>query len=536
VPPSAGFDFGGGNATEPRQARPISSLPGGRRADGVEGGTRSANIDRMGAVTSLLHRRFLPPSVSFRPFRGTDLFARLGGQATVDELVDTLYDRFVTDEQLRPFFDRDLTAERARQKLFFAEWLGGPAAYSQLAWAGLVHRHAELPISSALAGRWLGHFRRALESVIPAGVAPGEILERVQELAFGLVNDRPPPERGTVHGMCLSADDPVVIALGLARRGDVPGLGELRSRAPALLDRPLHAAAVLHQAVSAGKEKAVTWLLDQGVDLDKPSSLPVGVVGVAFEGIVFVTPLCAARRRRRAAVAALLERRGAKEDVFTAAFLGDQPGLGRLLAADPSLAQAPDPAVDVLEVTPVHHAVSGGSDGAVGLVLDQVAGPLRGAERALRGAAALGKTALVARLLAMGADARGVGVGRWVLHPELAALLAAAGATVAGSGNWIGASCTGNQGRKDDPEFVRALLQHGARVEDRRPGSEATALHHAARAGFLRTIALLLERGADPTARDAAGETPLDWLDRAAKSVDRPAVRALLGGGRVHGS
>jgi ankyrin repeat protein len=44
----------------------------------------------------------------------------------------------------------------------------------------------------------------------------------------------------------------------------------------------------------------------------------------------------------------------------------------------------------------------------------------------------------------------------------------------------------------------------------------------------MRTIAVLLEHGADPTAEDHNGFTPLDWLDRAAKSVDREAVRRLL--------
>jgi ankyrin repeat protein len=227
-------------------------------------------------------------------------------------------------------------------------------------------------------------------------------------------------------------------------------------------------------------------------------------------------------------VVALLEERGAKDDVFTAAFLGDYDGLRRLLAGDRALAQAPDPAVDVVEVTPLHHAVSGGRPGAVDTVLDQATPPLRGAERALRGAAASGSPPVVARLLALGADARRVGAGRWVLHPEIAPLLSAAGAAV-GGGDWIGASCTGNQGRKDDPEYVRALLRHGARVGDRRRGSQATALHHAARAGFLRTIEVLLEHGADPAARDEDGATPLDWLARATKSVDRAAVRALLG-------
>jgi hypothetical protein len=137
-------------------------------------------------------------------------------------------------------------------------------------------------------------------------------------------------------------------------------------------------------------------------------------------------------------------------------------------------------------------------------------------------------------LLEHGADATRIGAGRWVLHPDLAPMLARAGACVDRSGSWIGASCTGNQGRKDDPEYVAALLRHGAHVDDKRiigqdnDGGRASALHYAAKAGFLKTIAVLLEHGADPTAKDDNGLTPLDWLNRATKSADREAVRRLL--------
>ena len=62
-------------------------------------------------------------------------------------------------------------------------------------------------------------------------------------------------------------------------------------------------------------------------------------------------------------------------------------------------------------------------------------------------------------------------------------------------------------------------------------GGHATALHYAAKAGFLNTITVLLEHGADPTVRDDHGLTPLDWAERAAKSVDREKVRRLLGRG-----
>jgi ankyrin repeat protein len=118
--------------------------------------------------------------------------------------------------------------------------------------------------------------------------------------------------------------------------------------------------------------------------------------------------------------------------------------------------------------------------------------------------------------------------------PELALMLVRAGASIDRSGGWIGLSCTGNQGRKDDPLYVAALLRHGARVEDKRltgqgnDGGRAAALHYAAKAGFVKTIEVLLDHGADPTAQDDNGLTPLDWLERAAPSVDRQAVRHLL--------
>ena len=95
--------------------------------------------------------------------------------------------------------------------------------------------------------------------------------------------------------------------------------------------------------------------------------LVVGVTGVAFERVVFVTPLCAARMKRRSAVESLLLAAGAREDVFTSAFLGDLTSLAQILTADPSLAQATDPAVDVLDITPVEHAVAGGYLDAAGL-------------------------------------------------------------------------------------------------------------------------------------------------------------------------
>jgi truncated hemoglobin YjbI/ankyrin repeat protein len=507
----------------------------------------------------LEHRSLLDNPPDFRVFQGSDLFARVGGQPTVDRVVDVLYDAIADDDQLRPLFGRDLAARRSMARLFFAEWLGGPRRYSERAYRSLQASHADLPITPALIGRWLGHFRRALDATVKAAEDRRVIFAQVRPLAMTLVNGRTVPARrgsGSASGQqplasgpqpiawCGVGARPVARARNLAHRGDAAGLSAALAEAPDLL-HPSFAATLMQAAALAGRAEIVQMLLDRGVGADRPFWLPVGVTGLAFERVIFVTPLCAARMKRRSTIESLLLAAGAHEDVFTSAFLGDLGSLARMLTADPGLAQAADPAVD-LDITPVEHAVAGGQAAALRLILNHSAHPLPSGVRALRGAAAQGNLEMVVLLLAHGVDATRIGVGRWVLHPGLAPLLASQGAAIDSSGSWIGASCTGNQGRKDDPEYVRALLRYGARATDRRAGDphsapdnatgvlalNATALHYAAKAGFLQTIQVLLDQGADPHARDSHGRTPLDWLEQAAPSVSRDAVRNLIAPGQ----
>jgi truncated hemoglobin YjbI/ankyrin repeat protein len=483
------------------------------------------------------HRRLLAHPEAHRPFVGGDLLARIGGPAAVGALVDALYDRIENDTALRPLFGRDLTGGRWAQKRFFTEWLGGVNGYSTTTHLPLKHRHDLLPITRALAEKWLAHFREALNVAVADVDARRAIYENVRALGLALVNESEPPTalRTRSHGTCLRYE-PAIESIELARRGNAVALREMLARAPDVLASTPHNAKLLQLAVLAGRMPVVALLLDKGVDLNKPSPLALAP-SRDFETLIFVTPLCAARLSRRKDIEIMLLSRGAKEDIFTHALLGDLGSLQKDLVKEPTSAQASDPAVDALEVTPIHHAVAGGQVEATRMLLaraSQAKEPLRGANHALRMAVAHENVAIVVMLLEHGADATTIGAGRWVMHPELAPVLSRAGARVGGSGNWIQLSCTGNQGRKDDPEYVAALLRHGARVDDRREtvqmtdGGRATALHYAAKAGFVRTMEVLLDHGADPDFRDDNGLAPLDWVARASKSVNRDAVRRLL--------
>jgi truncated hemoglobin YjbI/ankyrin repeat protein len=476
----------------------------------------------------------------FRPLKDGSLFERIGGQATVDRLVDLLYDRFEADATIRPFFGRDLSGSRTRQKRFFGEWLGGPPHYSESAWGGLNQHHEDLPVTPAVAERWLDQLSGALGDAVPARDDAALILERARAVALELVNFDQDPfgstgtsrHRSQQVASCGIGARTVKRAVLLAQRGKLTELAQLVAEIPDLVERAPFAAHLLHSATLAGRIEVVEWLLDYGVDANTPRSLPVGLVGGALELVFFVTPLCAARMTSRSQISAFLLRRGAREDVFTAAFLGDLPQVQRLLSERPSLAQVPDPATDVITITPIHHAVAGHQLSTLRTLLDHTVDPIRTGGRALRAAAERGSREMIELLLEHGTDTCAVGAGRWVLDPDIAPLLASAGASAGlgtggeDSGDWVRISCTGNQGRKDSPAYVAALLHYGARIDQRYNG--ATPLHYAVKAGFVKTIQVLLEQGADPQALDDRGRTPLDWLGQAAKSVDRDAVRQVL--------
>ena len=115
----------------------------------------------------LEHRGFLNHALGFRPFRDTGLFERIGGQPAVDRLVDLLYEGIADDARCARCSGATLTASKPRQKLFFAEWLGGPRRYSEAAWTSLKHSHdgkpitpcARRPVAGALQPRAGGHGR-----------------------------------------------------------------------------------------------------------------------------------------------------------------------------------------------------------------------------------------------------------------------------------------------------------------------------------------------------------------------------------------
>jgi truncated hemoglobin YjbI len=227
----------------------------------------------------LAHRRLLGQPLVDEPFAGTDLLPRLGGQATVDRLVDLLYDGFAGDAALRPLFGRDLIGGRANQKGFFAQWLGGSKQYGEQSYSGLVHRHESVPITPAVAERWLYLFQHALTQTVADDNDRKAILEHASALALALVNeaDTPAvPDTQAVPGAIVRSGPPRrraiascgksarVLAAGvrLAQRGDTTGCARRSTRRPAcsaLPSRPPDASRCLGGAGRSCAAAARAW-------------------------------------------------------------------------------------------------------------------------------------------------------------------------------------------------------------------------------------------------------------------------------------
>lgn len=134
---------------------------------------------------------------------------------------------------------------------------------------------------------------------------------------------------------------------------------------------------------------------------------------------------------------------------------------------------------------------------------------------ALMYAAVHGDPPTIAALLARGAAVDARASNGWTAlmiaaasgYAELAARLIEAGAdvNVADIYGWTPLMRAIHEGRTD---VVRLLVQRARPALDARDEVDATALHHAAVVGAVESARLLLECGADRTARDRAGRTP----------------------------
>ncbi|MAF11766.1 hypothetical protein CMK11_15070 [Candidatus Poribacteria bacterium] len=466
---------------------------------------------------------------------GAGVLEALGARTGVERLVDVFYDRVAADAELEPVFGAHVNHGRGRLVSFLMEWLGGDPEYSRGMPGGQQRAHYKVAISRRSAALWLEHFDAAMAECDIAARLAKSLMKVLGPLARQMVNIE--GEDRTRFDACGNLSYLRRI-WQLAAKGDRAALGECIDREPTLVQRRGEGGrTLLWEAAKNDRRDIVRWLLDLGADPNAP-----GVGKETYgktsppETLVMVTPHCAAALRKKRAVADDLLAAGAVVDIFTASMLGDTATIEAMLAAEPSLLDAEDPAEDFYPVTPLYHAVCGKQAKVVEAMLARGAEVERHSVQLLtlaarrnalplaetlltHGATARGCSSLLYNvadkgavdwaelLLAHGASASGMGVrGRTLVEfPEVAEKMLAQGAHPTG----LVATCNGNNGNRGlHPEYARALLQRGV-DPDESDDAGRTALTTAAKSGFPDYVEVLLEHGADPNAPDGRGRTAL---------------------------
>ena len=311
------------------------------------------------------------------------------------------------------------------------------------------------------------------------------------------------------------ASDFLKVATAAAARGDLTAVDSILDARPQWLSRTgSHGRTMLWEAAHRGKLAMVEYLAARGADIN--------ACGTHYTPyFVEVSCFCIARYKKRDDVADFLLAQGAKTDLHTMAFLGDRQGAEDWLKRQPeSLYEGhPQHTMGAMEesgldfylapapwATPLCYALRGGDAETVEFLIGQGA-KIKGYEDDFF-IAANNDLDKIRHLLEHGADP-----GKLPPIPpdagELFALASSYGAKTPDTDTYSAELvylCRGDRG--GNPAEVKRLLGLGADI-DFQDNKGKTALHRAAKAGFVKTIGTLLDYGACADIADTNGETAL---------------------------
>jgi ankyrin repeat protein len=332
------------------------------------------------------------------------------------------------------------------------------------------------------------------------------------------------------------------IVVAAAGRGDLETVRQLLDDKPAWIHTVgSHGRTMLWEAAYRGKLAVVQFLLERDADINLPGC------HLSKHGIE-ITPYCVARHEGRDLVADYLLQQGATIDIHTAAYLGDYDTVRSHLDNDRSLVNSgylqvvmlPSGGPTTFEhretawATPLCYAIMGKNPAIVELLISRGAVIKRYSERFLDYATLDDRVEIAKLLLENGADPN---KAPRILDDgsEISALFKHYGVPPKdiNAKNHMGwpplvYACRGDNG--EHPDEVQTLLDLGADIDVRNYKGK-TALHYAAKAGFLKVINLLIEKGATVDATDQDGETPLFEAIRSTikdGEKQRAALEALL--------
>ncbi len=129
-------------------------------------------------------------------------YDEVGGHETFRRLVDVFYTGVADDPVLAPMYpEEDLRPAADRLLMFLEQYWGGPTTYSQQrGHPRLRMRHSPFHVDPDARDRWLGHMRRAVDSLDLSPLHQATLWDYLERAAHAMVNTFEPRGIGTPTG------------------------------------------------------------------------------------------------------------------------------------------------------------------------------------------------------------------------------------------------------------------------------------------------------------------------------------------------
>ena len=126
------------------------------------------------------------------------LYARIGGEAGVRQLVTLFYDNMeviAEAKHVRSLHPADLTSSRLKLFQYLSGWFGGPPLYTDLyGHPRLRARHIDVPVKVADRDAWLKCLYSALETMSLGSDVDQDLLKKIVPMADHMRNVEDEPE------------------------------------------------------------------------------------------------------------------------------------------------------------------------------------------------------------------------------------------------------------------------------------------------------------------------------------------------------
>ena len=118
------------------------------------------------------------------------LYERIGGETAFATLVQEFYRGVSEDELLKPMYPpEDMAGAERRLKMFLEQYWGGPKTYQEeRGHPRLRMRHSVFHIGPQARDAWLGHMRRAVESLDLSQADEAELWDYLERAAHAMLN------------------------------------------------------------------------------------------------------------------------------------------------------------------------------------------------------------------------------------------------------------------------------------------------------------------------------------------------------------